>query len=350
MRFNDLFSSVVKYFKPIPEHRDDFGVSAIHYKLISGLLIACSLMTGLTAWYSQIECQVDPRAGYDTSLIKHWCYAQSTFVIETTNSSKPFGLVNTHAHSTNEVVHLMYYRWVTLAFFVQAVCFQIPRIVWKSIENGRVRRMADFVKGLEFVPAIDRVKKIEPVVDYFLQTTRRHEDRKYFSYCVVCQMFYLIITIAQIHFAEAFLNGQFVSLVPLWLLGKPVLDSVFPTQAKCLYRTYGAGGSLQRLDFLCVLAMNVLISKIYVLMWFLLALALVASTYQTFYLTALYFSTKRQRNLFGDMRFVERLSLTPADCLLLRFFRGSVDSVTFEEFKEVTLRKFREATAVEVGL
>lgn len=199
--------------------------------------------------------------------------------------------------------------------------------------------MTDIVKNLEFVPASDRTAKVALVVEYFLKASRRQRDRKYFLYCALCQFSYLIITLLQIQFTEFFLNKQFISLVPLWLAGHPVLSEVFPTQAKCLYRTYGPGGGLQKHDFLCVLALNVLVSKLYLLLWFLLAIALVAAAYQTVYLIALSLSTRMQRNLCKDREFSDKLSCSPGDCLLLKFFRESVDCVTFAEFQRLALQK-----------
>lgn len=64
-QFNEFFSSVVKHFRPKSSHADDFRLGAIHYKLLFGLLIVSSLLTGLTAWYSQIECQLLDKAAFD---------------------------------------------------------------------------------------------------------------------------------------------------------------------------------------------------------------------------------------------------------------------------------------------
>lgn len=42
---------------------------------------------------------------------------------------------------------------------------------------------------------------------------------------------------------------------------------VFPKVAKCEYGDYGPSGSLQRLDLICVLALNILNEKIFALLW-----------------------------------------------------------------------------------
>lgn len=44
-------------------------------------------------------------------------------------------------------------------------------------------------------------------------------------------------------------------------------SEVFPKTTKCKYRNYGPSGSLRTYDFLCVLPLNVLNEKIYLVLW-----------------------------------------------------------------------------------
>lgn len=43
---------------------------------------------------------------------------------------------------------------------------------------------------------------------------------------------------------------------------------VFPRITKCTFHKYGASGSIQKHDALCVLALNILNEKIYIFLWF----------------------------------------------------------------------------------
>ena len=47
----------------------------------------------------------------------------------------------------------------------------------------------------------------------------------------------------------------------------PMLE-VFPRITKCTFHKYGASGSIQKHDALCVLALNILNEKIYIFLWF----------------------------------------------------------------------------------
>lgn len=52
---------------------------------------------------------------------------------------------------------------------------------------------------------------------------------------------------------------------------------VFPRLTKCTFHKYGASGSIQKHDALCVLALNILNEKIYIFLWFWFILLAVAS-------------------------------------------------------------------------
>lgn len=47
----------------------------------------------------------------------------------------------------------------------------------------------------------------------------------------------------------------------------PMIE-VFPRVTKCTFHKFGASGTIQKLDALCVLALNILNEKIYIFLWF----------------------------------------------------------------------------------
>lgn len=44
--------------------------------------------------------------------------------------------------------------------------------------------------------------------------------------------------------------------------------AIFPRITKCTFHKYGSSGTIQKHDALCVLALNILNEKIYILLWF----------------------------------------------------------------------------------
>lgn len=79
--------------------------------------------------------------------------------------------------------------------------------------------------------------------------------------------------VLQIYLTNRFLSGQFFSLgldfIQDDFTGRmDVLDVVFPKVTKCDFYKYGQSGSLQRHDALCVMALNIINEKIFVILWF----------------------------------------------------------------------------------
>ena len=47
----------------------------------------------------------------------------------------------------------------------------------------------------------------------------------------------------------------------------PMME-VFPRVTKCTFHKYGASGTIQKMDALCVLGLNIINEKIYIMLWF----------------------------------------------------------------------------------
>jgi len=82
--------------------------------------------------------------------------------------------------------------------------------------------------------------------------------------------------IANIIFVDKFLGGTFLTYGTDVLRfsnmnqenrSDPMVE-VFPRMTKCIFHKYGASGSIQKHDALCVLALNILNEKIYIFLWF----------------------------------------------------------------------------------
>lgn len=87
---------------------------------------------------------------------------------------------------------------------------------------------------------------------------------------------FLVNVIAQIFLTDAFLGGEFSKF------GTQVLhfhnmepedrvdpmSRVFPRMTKCIFYKYGGSGTIQRIDSLCVLSMNIINEKVYIFLWF----------------------------------------------------------------------------------
>lgn len=85
-------------------------------------------------------------------------------------------------------------------------------------------------------------------------------------------------------------------------------DFVFPRIAKCQYKSYGPSGSPQIFDALCLLPLNVLNQKLFVIIWLWYVCQLFVSIGNLIYWAAIYYSRNirieilRRRSLLSISR------------------------------------------------
>lgn len=105
----------------------------------------------------------------------------------------------------------------------------------------------------------------------FLQHIR--VNRFWATRLIFCEYLNLFNIVFQVYISNRFLGGQFYSLGPNFIKDDfrgimDTLDTVFPKVTKCHFHKYGASGTIQKLDALCVMALNVVNEKIFVFLWF----------------------------------------------------------------------------------
>lgn len=123
-----------------------------------------------------------------------------------------------------------------------------------------------------------RMKRIKVA---FLQHIR--VNRYWANRLILCEYLNIINLLTQIYFTNRFLGGHFYRLGFDFIRDDftgimDVLDEVFPKVTKCHFYKYGASGTIQKIDALCVMALNVINEKIFVFLWFWYILLAVVST------------------------------------------------------------------------
>lgn len=99
---------------------------------------------------------------------------------------------------------------------------------------------------------------------------------------IVCECFNMVNVLFQIYITHVFLGHRFYALGMDFLRDDfrgimDSLDAVFPKVTKCNFYKYGASGSIQRHDALCVMALNVINEKIFIFLWFWYGVVVMAS-------------------------------------------------------------------------
>jgi len=181
------------------------------------------------------------------------------------------GYVRTEANG-DEIRHA-WYQWVCFVLFLQAVMCYTPHYIWKNLEEGRMEML---VQGLD-VPLLDnepsRHKDRRSLIVNYL-TKNLHKNNFYAFKFFLCEFLNFANIIFQMYLMDTFLGGQFTTY------GTDVLHMnsedtrvdpmarTFPKMAKCTFHKYGPSGTIQNHDGLCILPLNIINEKIFIVLWF----------------------------------------------------------------------------------
>lgn len=271
----DVFGSVKGLLK-IDSVCIDNNIFRLHYKATVIILVAFSLLVTSRQYIGDpIDCIVDD---VPLNIMDTYCWIYSTFTIPNRIGGR-IGKdvvqpgIASHVDGEDEVKYHKYYQWVCFVLFFQAMFFYLPRYMWKTWEGGRIKML---VLDLNCPIISDECKtdRKKLLIDYF--ATNLHTQNFYAVRFFLCEFLNFVNVIAQIFFMDYFLDGEFSTY------GSDVLRftemepedradpmaRVFPKVTKCTFHKYGPSGSIQKLDGLCVLPLNIVNEKIYVFLWF----------------------------------------------------------------------------------
>jgi hypothetical protein len=276
-------------------------VSKLYYRASFGILLASSILVCSRQYIGEhILCVAD--VGLPISVINTYCFFTTTFTVvkhvnESTfhNGVVPHIGVGPYIENADAIKRHAYYQWVPFMLFLQALMFHAPHYCWRHREGGRMKVL---VQGLEHaylsltakdlklgcgVTILSRKnarRNIILVKNAFLQ--RKHINESWARDFVISEILSAIILGVQIYITDVFLGGAFLTLGPDVLKfddssGASPLGLVFPKVTKCTFRKYGPSGTLQLHDAMCVMALNIVNEKIYVFLWFWIAMLCVAT-------------------------------------------------------------------------
>lgn len=134
-----------------------------------------------------------------------------------------------------------------------AICFYVPRHLWKCFEGGRIKML---VEDVNFHCISDEVKKkrMEILVNYFMEN--RHLQNFYAYRFFACEILNFVNVIAQIYFVDFFLDGEFstygIDVINFLSMDQDQrvdpMSRVFPTLTKCNFYEYSPSGEIQTFD------------------------------------------------------------------------------------------------------
>merc|ERR1712212_331922 len=366
-----FFQQFQKFCKPEKVAIDNL-VFRLHYKVTVILLVVFSAMVTAKQYFGDpIECFVQ---GVPAKTVSTYCWVHGTYTLRNLkmDQTRPFTAAeksyfarmghNGSAHpgiatsdpSKNYKVYHAYYQWVGFILFFQAILFYLPRYVWKIVEGGRVKFCINGMKEPELDDG-ERLQKAQRLVTYFEKFKNRNNI--YAVQFFFFEILNLVNVLVQMNYINKFLGGRFLDYGSQILqfynhidIGIDPMVEVFPKMTKCQFNRHGPGGDIINHDALCLLPLNIVNEKIYLVMWLWMIVLAVWSGLAVLYRMACIIFP--QMKTFTLTNYSSKWSIAANVCregmygdwFLLRQLSKNVDREIFSEFL-----KLLEKTDLDVG-
>lgn len=327
-----------------------------HYRITSAIMfLCCIIVTANNLIGDPINCVSD--GAVSGHVINTYCWITYTFTLPDNNVKA----VGTHvAHPGlggdygEKKIH-SYYQWVPFMLFFQGLLFYIPHWMWKQWEEGKIRMISEGIRGATMESKQERQAKTDRLVQYIIETLHLHNS--YAAGYFFCEIVNFINVVGNIFFIDTFLGGAFLSygtdVIKFSNMNQedrsdPMIE-VFPRVTKCTFHKFGASGTIQKLDALCVLALNILNEKIYIFLWFWLIILAVLSGMAVLYSMAVVLMPSwreailKKRFKFGTPTAVSALirKTQVGDFLLLHLLGQNMNIMVFNETLDELCRRLQ---------
>jgi len=290
----------------------DNAVFRLHYRFTSAFFFAsCVLITAFDLIGNPIDCLTDD-AITRPEVVNTYCWITHTFTLPSYNTGKN-GQHRAYpgvGPDTGEErrVH-SYYQWVPFLLFFQGMLFYLPHWMWKNWENGKVRNMTDGYRGFTLLGCSgdERKKRSAGLAQYLYETV--NTNQRFLGAYIFCEVLNFVNVLGNIFFIDRFLNGAFLTYGTRVIefsnmdqeeRSDPMIE-VFPRLTKCTFMKYGASGTIQSQDALCLLAWNIFNEKIYIFLWFWLVLLSIISGLAVIYRLVECLSPALRQRLFRQL-------------------------------------------------
>lgn len=287
----------------------DNTVFVLHYRATVLMLIAFCIAVSSNQYIGDpIHC-IKPSNYIPPAVINAFCWIHATFSLPKAfsgviDSEVPHPGVDKTEPGDSIVLHA-YYQWVAFMLILQAALFYVPRWLWKSWEGNKLMLLkSDLNKPI--MKKDERGPKQNLLAEYFTENVHNHTF--YLGKFFLSEILNLLNVIGQMFLIDKFLGGEFTTY------GTKVIrfvnsDSdrrfdpmvrVFPRVTKCRFYSFGPSGDIQRHDTLCVLPINIINEKIYVVMWFWFVFLAIVSVLVIFYRLAQILSPRLRFKLLNS--------------------------------------------------
>ncbi|KAA0183458.1 hypothetical protein HAZT_HAZT009731 [Hyalella azteca] len=253
--------------------------------------MAFVLVTARTYIGDNIDCTAGAAVKEEeTKAITSYCFITSTFTLSnfTLPAASPHpGLgpvphrevfppgigVDSVVEEDEGVTFHAYYQWVPFMIALQSVLLFLPTKIWQSKEDGHLEYLLCDTHKVHVNKELAHAKRSQSVNVF--NHSRNFSNGKYLAWFIMCEILGCGFTIGNLFLTDAFLGGQFFDFgkgALSYLTGSVTdpnnpLNIVFPKIGKCTWYKYGPSGSIVSMDAICVLPLNIVNEKTYVVLW-----------------------------------------------------------------------------------
>ncbi|XP_051168211.1 innexin inx2-like [Leptopilina boulardi] len=331
--------------------RIDNVVFRLYTRVTVLFLASCSaLLTFKTYFGNPINCFISTNSQIPKEAINSFCWVTSTAIVaEKTQGIRGIdnvGLGMRPSQNDSDLIEQQYYKWVCLFLGLQALMFYIPRALWIVWERNIISFLAkDLATPLPQVAWTE--EKRNHLTNYFTNANL-YSNNFYAIRFFICELLNLLNSICQIYFLDLLLNGQFSLLGPASVTFATAYDTtkmidplkqLFPLTGKCSMNTYGSSGTIQKHDAFCILSLNMINEKVFLILWFWLIILCILGTITIIYRIVMFaYPWARIYLLQAQIRSLERKKIENVvrklyfgDWFILYQLAENVNPVVFKE-------------------
>ncbi|OTF74834.1 innexin-like protein [Euroglyphus maynei] len=247
-------------------------------------------------------------------------------------------------------IHIDYYQWLWMIYFIGGLWFYFPHWLWKKLESRRIRSLvshADMLVDHQHNQSTEylKLKRIANYVVTSFGSNDRYMWGRYLTYGIDA-----IQTFWYRHNDSSDRN-----LNPI--------NMIFPRMTKCEYRRYGPSGSSEIIDSLCMLPMNIFNDKFFLFTWFWIIIMIIAFMITFLHRLAQTLWPKMRTKFlcdllmkstnYDDPTMIDLLTqLRMSDWFFLNLIANNVDRLFLVQLLaeiSIVLRKRNELLSIKIG-
>lgn len=268
----DLLSGLGRLLKLSGKTDIDSPICKLHHNFTTTILLCfCLLVTATNLIGDPIQCTFQEHTLMKDDFVNTYCWIHATYTLPGKNPTESYHGMG-HAQRGDEIVFHNYYQWVPFVLFLQALLFFAPYWLWKTWEGGKMAAASEELTN-PIMAKDDRKEKIQLLAEYLHASL--HQHNLYAAKYLFCEILNFFITVVNIFLMNKFLGGKFVSY-GTEVLSLPQMEvehrtdpmiALFPRMTKCTFRPYGASGTIENLDALCLMPHNIVNEKVFLFLW-----------------------------------------------------------------------------------